>query len=126
MLAAYIGNMDAAASGEAAVADVRAALDYIPTGESMKNVFLLVSLAIAGAPAFAKDKMIPLSEADAATLQGKKVALTVHERPTFVAMTAGKAGFGLLGVAAMASAGNKLVDDNHVQDPAGIVRTQLA
>ncbi|MGH8063235.1 MAG: hypothetical protein ACREO7_14615 [Pseudoxanthomonas sp.] len=92
----------------------------------MKNLFLLVSLAIAGVPAFAKDKMIPLSEADAATLQGKKVALTVHERPTFVAMTAGKAGFGLLGVAAMASAGNKLVDDNHVQDPADIVRTQLA
>jgi len=76
--------------------------------------------------ATAKDKMIPLAEADVLALKDKTIALTVHERPSFVAMTAGKAGFGLLGVAAMASAGNKLIDENHVADPVEIVRTNLA
>ena len=74
----------------------------------------------------AKDQPIVLSPADAATLQGKTLALTIHERPTFMAMTAGKVTFGLFGVAAMAGAGNKLIDDNHVVDPAELVRTNLA
>ncbi len=80
----------------------------------------------AACSAAAKDKMIPLAEADASALKDKTIALTVHERPTFVAMTAGKVTFGLLGVAAMASAGNKLVDENHIADPAEILRTNLA
>ncbi|MFC3814745.1 hypothetical protein [Lysobacter sp. GCM10012299] len=76
--------------------------------------------------ASAKDKLIMLSDADAAALQGKSVAVTIHERPGFSAMTAGKATFGLLGAAAMYSAGNALVKDNDIKDPAEIVRMQLA
>lgn len=87
---------------------------------------LTCALIAAACPAAAKDKMIPLAEADAAALRGKSVALTIHERPSFSAMTAGKASFGLLGAAAMVSAGNKLVDENHVSDPAGIVRDNLS
>lgn len=76
--------------------------------------------------ASAKDKLIALSDTDAAAMQGKSVAVTIHERPGFSAMTAGKATFGLLGAAAMYSAGNTLVRDNDIKDPAEIVRTQLA
>lgn len=92
----------------------------------MKGNLLAGVLALASPTAHAKDKMLPLAEADAAQLRGKTVALTVHERPSFVAMTAGKAGFGLFGVAGMVSEGNKLVDENGVADPAIVVRQQLA
>lgn len=83
-------------------------------------------LLLAATTAQAKDQVMPLSEADATALSGKTVAVTLHERPSFTAMTAGKAGFGLFGVGAMVSAGNKLVDENHVEDPAVLIRSQLA
>ncbi|GAB3515604.1 hypothetical protein [Pseudoxanthomonas daejeonensis] len=83
-------------------------------------------LLLCAATASAKEKPIALSELDAATLQGKTIALTVHERPSFIAFTAGKATLGLLGTAAMVSAGNNIVDENGVEDPAILVRRQLA
>lgn len=84
---------------------------------------MLIALVWAVAlPVAAKSKVIP--EADAAALQGKTVALTVHERPGFSAMTAGKVMFG--GAIAMAIAGNNLIRENDVQDPAVVLRTQLA
>jgi hypothetical protein len=95
-------------------------------GNCLKNTMLACALMAATFSVAAKDKMISLSDADAAILMDKKIALTVHERPSFSAMTAGKASFGLFGAAAMISAGNKLVDENHVSDPADIVRTNLA
>lgn len=92
----------------------------------MKKLVLFAVLSLACNLAISKEKMIPLSEADAAALAGKTVALTVHERPSFAAMTAGKVTFGLLGSAAMVSAGNKLIEEHDVQDPAEIVRSQLS
>jgi len=41
-------------------------------------------------------------------------------------MTAGKASFGLFGAAAMISAGNALVRDNNIADPADVIEAQLA
>ena len=92
----------------------------------MKYTMLAFALMLATGVAGAKDKPVPLSGTDAAALQGKTVALTVHERPSFSAMTAGKASFGLFGAGAMISAGNKLIEDNGVADPAIIVREKLA
>lgn len=91
----------------------------------MKTTLLACALALAALPAAAKDKLIPLTPADAALLQGKKIAVTMHERPSFSAMTAGKASFGLLGAAAMIKAGNDLVDANQIVDPAVLVRERL-
>ena len=91
----------------------------------MKTTLLACALALAALPAAAKDKLVPLAPADAALLQGKKIAVTMHERPSFSAMTAGKAGFGLLGAAAMIKAGNDLVEDNQIADPAVLVREHL-
>ncbi len=90
------------------------------------GTFVIGCMSLLAFQAQARDQMIPLSSQDAAGLSGKSVALTLHERPSFVAMTAGKAGFGLFGVAAMISDGNSLVDNNHIADPVGVVRTQLA
>jgi hypothetical protein len=84
------------------------------------------ALLLAALPVAAKELMIPLSEAGAAGLRDKSVALTIHERPSFVAMSPGKAAFALLGAGAMIKAGNDLVDTNHVADPAIVVRENLS
>jgi hypothetical protein len=73
----------------------------------------------------AKDKISPLSEADAAALKGKTVAVTRHEKASFTAMTAGKATFALIGGAAMVVAGNKIVADNDIADPADVLEREL-
>jgi len=93
-----------------------------------KPILIIAGLALASATAFAKDKdkVTPLSPQAAAAAAGKTIAVTRHERPTFSAMTAGKASFGLFGGAAMSSAGNHLVDDNGVADPADIFEQNLA
>ncbi len=91
--------------------------------------------ALAGTLAFAafpsnadqlKVKATALSQADAAALQGKSVAVTLHERQSFQAMTAGKAMFGLIGIGAMFKAGNDFVEQNQIPDPAIIAREQFA
>ncbi|MBE2210364.1 MAG: hypothetical protein IAE66_02060 [Xanthomonadaceae bacterium] len=92
----------------------------------MKAASLALVMMLFIAPASAKDQLIPLSEADSAQLNGKTVAITLHDRPSFVAMTAGKAGFGLFGAGAMISAGNKLVEQNQIADPAILLRDQLS
>ena len=87
------------------------------------------TLAFAAFPSHAdqlKVKATALSQADATALQGKSVAVVLHERESFGAMTAGKAMFGMLGVAGMIKAGNDFVEQNEIADPTIIVREQLA
>lgn len=92
----------------------------------MKTACFALAAMMFAMPVSAKDALIPLSEADGAQLNGKTVALPVHERPSFVAMTPGKATFALLGAAAMIAAGNKLVAQHHIEDPAQLLREQLS
>ena len=61
----------------------------------------------------------------AAELRGKVVALTDRPRAGFVAMTAGKAMFGMLGAAAMIEAGKEIVTENDIPDPAPAVDQAL-
>jgi hypothetical protein len=60
------------------------------------------------------------------TLQGKHVVVSHYEKPDFSAMTPGKAVFGLIGAAAMISAGNTLVKTENIQDPAIEISEHLA
>lgn len=90
------------------------------------KIFWGAALLLLAASASAKDKVIALSEQDAAAVRGKTVAVTLHNRPSFSAGTAGKASFGLFGAGAMITAGNKLVDENGVEDPAILLRAQIA
>lgn len=71
-------------------------------------------------------KTVPMSGHDAADFQGKQVGVSRYQAPDFTAMTAGKAAFGLIGVAAMISAGNAIVRENDVQDPAPALGQALA
>lgn len=57
--------------------------------------------------------------------KGKTVAFTSRPRPSLVMMTAGKAAFGLIGVAAGVSAGNALVKQDNIPDPAPLVARDL-
>ncbi|WOX04411.1 hypothetical protein [Microbulbifer pacificus] len=63
-------------------------------------------------------KHVPLTAESSQALQGKTVVATQFETPDFTAFTAGKATLGLIGAAAMVSAGNEIVRENEVQDPA--------
>lgn len=70
-------------------------------------------------------KTVPLAS-KGSELKGKSVIVVQHERPAFAAMTAGKiatgALFGAVGGAiagaSMVTAGNRIVDENHLEDPA--------
>ncbi|GLQ93027.1 hypothetical protein GCM10007901_19780 [Dyella acidisoli] len=67
-----------------------------------------------------------MSSHDAAGFQGKKIAVTRYQTPDFNAVTVGRAAFGLIGAAAMISAGNALVKENDVHDPAPVLGLSLA
>lgn len=59
-------------------------------------------------------------------LQGKTIVLSEYAKPDFMAMTAGKAMFGLFGAAAMVNAGNDLVAKDGIPDPSLAVSAKLA
>jgi len=57
--------------------------------------------------------------------QGKTVALTARPRAAFVAATAGKAMFAVLGAVAMEESGKTIVAENGIEDPATTVSRAL-
>ena len=64
--------------------------------------------------------------ASSANLQGKRVVLSEYAKPDFAAMTPGKAVFGMFGAVAMIHAGNEIVKNDGIQDPAIDISHQLA
>lgn len=68
---------------------------------------------------------VPLPSDAAASLSGKTIARSVHPAPTFNALTSGKAMFGVLGVLAAGQAGNDLVTEYGIEDPALSLSLQL-
>ena len=71
-------------------------------------------------------KIVPIQQDRMANLQGSTITVSTREKPSFGAMTAGKATFGLLGAAAMISAGNEIVKKNAIEDPAVSIARELA
>jgi hypothetical protein len=69
---------------------------------------------------------VPISSGAAAGLSGKTAAAVSREKPSFGAMTAGKAAIGgLLGGALMIHAGNEIVRENEIEDPANYISRKL-
>jgi hypothetical protein len=95
-------------------------------GPGMIRLNSILAIALFSTLGAAKDKPLPLSPEAGVQLRDKTVTITRHEKPSFVAMTAGKAAFALLGTAAMISSGNAMVRDNEIADPADIVERELA
>lgn len=69
---------------------------------------------------------IPLPQEVSEKLEGKKIVLTKYSTPDFVATTAGKAAFALLGAVAMIVEGNEIVKENGIEDPALKISQGLA
>ncbi len=74
---------------------------------------LFVSLVACAGPG-----KIPIDQAMSPTLKGKSLSLVTHESPGFVAMTYGKGMFAVAGVGAAVAAGNELVKESRIVDPA--------
>lgn len=89
----------------------------------MKKLLLLViSLSLAGCAA-TQNK--PMDASTMAALKGKSLILVKRESPSFIAMTSGKGMFAVVGVGAAAAAGNELVRENKIVDPAMTIATSL-
>ena len=94
----------------------------------MIKVFLRLSLcfaALAALGACAGTEKIALTKADAQWLGGKTATNSLHEKPDFVAMTAGRGMIGVFGVGVMIDEGNRIVEENGVADPARSIATAL-
>ncbi|MGI9238360.1 MAG: hypothetical protein ACR2QZ_13240 [Woeseiaceae bacterium] len=66
-----------------------------------------------------------LADDTVSSLDGKSVTLVQRESPSFVAMTSGKGMFAVAGVGAAAAAGNNLVEDAKIEDPASTIASEL-
>jgi len=91
-----------------------------------KLLCAFIALVSVAAAAKDKDKVTALPASAAAELSGKVLAVTRHKKADFTAFTAGKATFALLGAGAMIVAGNKIVEENQIADPADILEAELA
>lgn len=90
----------------------------------MRTVAVMLLLA----PIFVGCASVPtqsVSNQSMVAWKGKTVAFTSRPRPSMIMMTAGKAAFGLIGVAAGTSAGNELVKEDNIPDPAPLVAHDL-
>lgn len=74
----------------------------------------------------ATTQTIQLDKATSTGLKGKAVILVKNEKPSFVAMTSGKGMFALVGATAAISAGNALVEEKKIEDPAMRISERLS
>ncbi len=86
-------------------------------------VMAIASIVLSGC---VSTKNLQISQQDLKQINPNHVALTSREKPNFSAITAGKAMFALLGAAAMISAGNDIVEENKIEDPASYIQAELA
>jgi hypothetical protein len=85
-------------------------------------MMLIVAPAVVGCASIPTQSV---SNQSMAAWKGKTVAFTSRPRPSMVMMTAGKGALGLIGVAAGVSAGNALVKEDKIPDPAPVVADEL-
>ncbi len=82
----------------------------------MKALPLVVACMLLGACASTQN--LAVSPDTLKTMQGKSLFLIQRESPSFVAMTSGKGMFAVAGVGAAVAAGNTMVSENDIVDPA--------
>lgn len=91
----------------------------------MEKIVLAVTISLL-ATGCATVQKVPLGAESSAALKNQTVVQTTRSKPDFVAMTAGKATFAMLGALAAISEGNDIVKTNNVADPASEISTTLA
>jgi len=83
--------------------------------------------AVALAAGCATVQDIPLAPPAATSLKDREITVAVHEKPDFAAMTPGTAVVGgLIGAALMIRAGNIVVSENAIEDPAPAIARALS
>ena len=87
-----------------------------------KAAFAALALVLSG---YASTRAAPVRQESTAAWQGKTITATQRDKRDFGAMTAGKAALSLVGMTAAFKAGNKIVRDNAVEDPAVAIRDAL-
>src|SRR5688572_891852 len=99
-----------------------------------KTMRLLGCLAAAGTASCVSVQEIPMTSTSADAMRGREISVSQRDKQDFGAMTpgrmAGGALFGALGGAiagaAMVSAGNEIVAQNNVEDPAEYIADALS
>lgn len=89
------------------------------------NGRLILVAAVIMLSGCANTKVAPLDNQQMAGLQGRTIALSHRNKPTFTATTAGTVALGVLGVYSAKPDGNKLVADNAIEDPAVYIGQKL-
>ncbi|MBT8149686.1 MAG: hypothetical protein KJO24_07115, partial [Gammaproteobacteria bacterium] len=87
---------------------------------------ILLSVLIITLASCASTRNMPLSGEALTQVQGQSLTVVERESPAFVAMTSGKGMFAVAGVGAAVAAGNKLVEENSIEDPAKSIGAALA
>lgn len=90
----------------------------------MRNL-IVVAIAAASISGCVSVPKQAVSEKAATGWSGKTIALTERPRAGFVAMTAGKGAFALIGAAAAIESGKTIVEENGIEDPAPHVSGEL-
>jgi hypothetical protein len=88
----------------------------------VRNGWFLGVIVLAGC---VSTKNVTVSNQRTKEWQGKTIAVTTRPRANFVAMTAGKAAFAVVGAVAMIEAGKTIVNENEVEDPAPVLAQDL-
>jgi hypothetical protein len=91
----------------------------------MQKFLLAISIALV-VSGCASVNIQPIDIKSVAALKNQSLSHTKREKPSFAAMTPGKAVFGLIGAAVMISEGNKIIEENGVPDPATSIAIGLA
>lgn len=92
----------------------------------MKKVCLVVlAAAVLSGCATSTPKKQAVDPSLGAELRNQSVTRVLRPAPDFVAMTAGKAALGLIGTVASISAGNSLVAEHGIEDPARTIAAGL-
>ncbi|MCB1866349.1 MAG: hypothetical protein KDG50_13085 [Chromatiales bacterium] len=68
----------------------------------------------------------PISSDAIGALGSASTTTSAYDKPDFMAFTAGKAYFGVLGVLVAVSEGNKIIEENNVPDPAVRIGNSIA
>jgi hypothetical protein len=90
--------------------------------ERTVGVVLVALFTLAGC---VSTRTVPVDHEALVEFQGGTVVNSQREKPGFSAMTAGKAMFGAIGAVAMISAGNQIIRENDVNDPAVYISQTL-
>lgn len=90
----------------------------------MRNLFL-AAIFLVFCSACVSTKNVPIDINAFEKIEFSKITLSKREKPDFSATTPGKAVLGGIGVIAMISAGNKIIQENEIEDPANFIGAQL-